>query len=89
MGTAFSPPPRASTAANPPPGPDRFTVINVDYTAYTWWVANWSKNQVVCSVIAGVTKPEQVESNAAAAEWALSEDDMAEIDRRLAAAGAR
>jgi len=52
MGTAFSPPPQVSTAANPPPGPDRFTVIKVDYTAYTWWVVNWSKNQVVCSVIA-------------------------------------
>ncbi len=45
-------------------------------------------HKVVCSVIAGVTKPEQVESNAAAAEWALSEDDMAEIDRRLTEAGA-
>jgi aryl-alcohol dehydrogenase-like predicted oxidoreductase len=45
-------------------------------------------HKVVCSVIAGVTKPDQVESNAAAAEWALSEADLSEIDRRLAAAGA-
>ncbi len=52
MGTAFSPLPQLSAAANPPPGPDRFTVITVDYTAYTWWVANWSRNEVVCSVVA-------------------------------------
>lgn len=45
-------------------------------------------HKVVCSVIAGVTKPEQVASNAAAAEWTLSAADMAEIDRRLDEAGA-
>ena len=45
-------------------------------------------HQVVCSVIAGVTKPDQVDSNAAAAEWTLSQADMAEIDRRLGEAGA-
>src|SRR6185312_6714952 len=43
---------------------------------------------VVCSVIAGVTKPEQVESNAAAADWTLTADDLAELDRQLKAANA-
>ncbi|MGE5249572.1 MAG: hypothetical protein ACM3QS_05105 [Bacteroidota bacterium] len=63
MGTAFSPPPASSAASNPPPGPDRYTVITVDYTAYTWWVANWSHNQVVCSVVAdheGPPTPEEI-----------------------------
>ena len=35
----------------------------------------------VASVIAGATKPEQVEANVRAAGWALTEEDMQEIDR--------
>jgi aryl-alcohol dehydrogenase-like predicted oxidoreductase len=35
----------------------------------------------VASVIAGATTPEQVEQNIHAAGWALSEDDMQEVDR--------
>jgi aryl-alcohol dehydrogenase-like predicted oxidoreductase len=35
----------------------------------------------VASVIAGATKPEQVEANVKAAGWKLSADDMAELDR--------
>ena len=31
---------------------------------------------IVCSVIAGVTKPEQVEANAKAADWALTADEV-------------
>jgi aryl-alcohol dehydrogenase-like predicted oxidoreductase len=38
----------------------------------------------VASVIAGATKPEQVEQNARAAGWALTEADMQEIDRLAA-----
>ncbi len=34
----------------------------------------------VASVIAGATKPEQVEQNVAAASWALTPDEIAEID---------
>ncbi len=34
-----------------PPGPDRVTALTVNYTAYTWWMATWKKNQVVCSVV--------------------------------------
>jgi aryl-alcohol dehydrogenase-like predicted oxidoreductase len=36
---------------------------------------------VVSSVIAGATKPEQVELNVSAAQWQLSAQDLAEIDR--------
>jgi aryl-alcohol dehydrogenase-like predicted oxidoreductase len=35
----------------------------------------------VASVIAGATRPEQVEANVAAIEWRPSEDDLAELDR--------
>ena len=43
-------PGRAAEAAAPP-GPDRVTPITVDYTAYTWWMATWNKNEVVCSLV--------------------------------------
>jgi aryl-alcohol dehydrogenase-like predicted oxidoreductase len=39
----------------------------------------------VSTVIAGTTRPEQVEANARAAEWKLSPEDMADFDRILAA----
>jgi aryl-alcohol dehydrogenase-like predicted oxidoreductase len=42
------------------------------------WLA--SRDQV-SSVIAGATKPEQVEQNIKAAAWKLSAEDTAEIDR--------
>ncbi len=38
----------------------------------------------VASVIAGATTPEQVVANVAAANWALSREDMDEIDRLTA-----
>ena len=38
----------------------------------------------VASVIAGATRPEQVEANVRAAGWALTEEDMREIDRLTA-----
>lgn len=44
--------------------------------AFSWLAAQ----PVVSSVIAGATKPEQVEANVKAAEWALSADELAEID---------
>jgi aryl-alcohol dehydrogenase-like predicted oxidoreductase len=44
--------------------------------AIAWLLANPS----VCSVIAGATKPEQVEANAAAATWTLTADDLKAID---------
>ncbi len=40
-----------AAALKDPPGPDRVTAITVNYTAYTWWMATWNKNQVVCSVV--------------------------------------
>jgi aryl-alcohol dehydrogenase-like predicted oxidoreductase len=45
--------------------------------AFSWLKAR----PAVASVIAGATKPEQVEQNVRAADWALTPDDLAEIDR--------
>ena len=39
-----------AASAKEPPGPDRVTVINVNYTAYTWWMATWNKNEIVCTM---------------------------------------
>jgi len=50
-GLALTPTPLSLAAPKPPPGPDRFTVITVDYTAYTWWMAEWGTNRVVCSLV--------------------------------------
>lgn len=45
--------------------------------AFSWLLARPN----VPSVIAGATSPEQVEANVKAAAWALSHDDLAEVDR--------
>ena len=45
--------------------------------AFSWLAAQ----PVVSSVIAGATKPEQIEQNVAAASWQLSAEDLGEIDR--------
>ena len=45
--------------------------------AFSWLAAR----PRVSSVIAGATKPEQLEQNVKSVDWALTPDDMAEIDR--------
>jgi aryl-alcohol dehydrogenase-like predicted oxidoreductase len=45
--------------------------------AFSWLAAQ----PVVSSVIAGATRPEQIAANVKAADWALTADDLAEIDR--------
>jgi aryl-alcohol dehydrogenase-like predicted oxidoreductase len=45
--------------------------------AFSWLAAR----PTVGSVIAGATKPEQIEANVKATGWALSADDMAEVDK--------
>jgi aryl-alcohol dehydrogenase-like predicted oxidoreductase len=42
------------------------------------WLAS---RPMVCSLIAGATRPEQVEANARSCNWQLSSDDLAEVDR--------
>jgi hypothetical protein len=38
-------------ASQDPPGPDRVTPIQVDYTAYTWWMATYDNNSLECEII--------------------------------------
>jgi aryl-alcohol dehydrogenase-like predicted oxidoreductase len=45
--------------------------------AFSWLLSH----KAVGSVIAGATKPEQVESNSQAGSWKLSPDELAEVDR--------
>lgn len=45
--------------------------------AFSWLLSF----DVTSSVIAGATKPEQIDSNVAAASWVLSADELAEVDR--------
>ncbi len=40
--------PGVSAAATDPPGPDRYTVLTVDYTSYEWWLVQWSDGSVAC-----------------------------------------
>jgi aryl-alcohol dehydrogenase-like predicted oxidoreductase len=47
--------------------------------AFSWLAAN----PVVSSVIAGATRPEQVEQNVAAMNWKLSPEELEEIRRML------
>jgi hypothetical protein len=50
-GTAFTRNLQLTPLSNPPPGPDRFTVITVEYTAFEWWMVTWAGQRVVCSVV--------------------------------------
>ncbi|WP_309569533.1 aldo/keto reductase, partial [Deinococcus sp.] len=45
--------------------------------AFSWLLSF----DVTSSVIAGATKPEQIDGNVAAAGWVLSEEELAEVDR--------
>ncbi len=45
--------------------------------AFSWL----AQRPLVSSIIAGATKPEQLEANAKAVSWKLSADEMAEVDR--------
>jgi len=45
--------------------------------AFSWLLAHGA----VASVIAGATKPEQIEANAQAGNWTLTAEEMAEIDK--------
>lgn len=62
-GSAFTRGLTPAAAPNPPPGPDRYTAITVDYTAYEWWMVTWRGHNVVCSVVVdheGMPTPEEV-----------------------------
>ncbi len=62
-GTAFTRDFKPAAASNPPPGPDRFTTITVEYTAFEWWMAAWKGQEIVCTLVVdheGIPTPEEV-----------------------------
>ncbi|MBE0680946.1 MAG: hypothetical protein IH589_03445 [Anaerolineales bacterium] len=48
---AFMPNLAPAPEPNPPPGPDRFSIIAVEYTAYEWNLLTWKKKELACSVV--------------------------------------
>jgi hypothetical protein len=36
--------------AQAPPGPDRYSVVTVDYTKYFWWMRRWGEDDVECKI---------------------------------------
>ncbi len=59
--SSLDPAPDAET--NPPPGPDRFSVIAVEYTSYEWHLLAWKNKQFACSIVIdhdGMPLPEEV-----------------------------
>ena len=41
---------KALAAPDPPPGPDRYTSITVEYTSYEWWLLRWEDSEIVCEI---------------------------------------
>ena len=54
---------------------------NLGVTLLELAIGGLAAQQPVVSVIAGATRPEQVEQNVKAVEWRLSADELAEVDR--------
>jgi len=53
----------SASDTNPPPGPDRFTVVTVEYQAYEWKMSPWKSQKPVCTLIVdheGVPLPGEV-----------------------------
>ncbi len=49
-GTAFTRAPAPKADTNPPPGPDRYTVVTVDYIAYQWYLRAWKGKVSKCDI---------------------------------------
>jgi len=41
---------KAVAQSQTPPGPDRATVVTVDYTKYTWWMMQWNNGSIACTM---------------------------------------
>jgi hypothetical protein len=41
---------RVAAQSNTPPGPDRFSVITVEYTKYFWWMIEWDRSDIICKI---------------------------------------
>jgi hypothetical protein len=62
-GTAFTRQFTSDADPNPPPGPDRVTVISVEYKAFEWQLATWKNQKSICTLIIdheGVPLPREI-----------------------------
>jgi hypothetical protein len=41
----------SASTSNPPPGPDRVSVVTVQYKAFEWQLATWKKQKPICTLI--------------------------------------
>ena len=60
---AFSQNPTPAAEPEPPPGPDRFSIIAVEYVEFEWDLKRWKDNTFVCTVFAdhdGMPTPGEV-----------------------------
>ena len=39
-----------AASSSAPPGPDRFSVVTVEYTKYFWWMIEWDRSDVICKL---------------------------------------
>jgi len=65
VGSAFtsSPAQKLRDAADTPPGPDRYSIILVDYNISTWWMMRFDNGAFVCEIVIehdGQPTPEDV-----------------------------
>ena len=50
-GSVFASASRGSAApSQAPPGPDRFSVVTVEFTRYFWWMIEWDRSDVICKI---------------------------------------
>jgi hypothetical protein len=48
-----------ASASNPPPGPDRFSVITVEYTTHEWNLRTWNGKKLACTLFSESDKVPQ------------------------------
>src|SRR3990172_6662839 len=82
-GVAFTRNPQPASATNPPPGPDRYTFITVQYIAYEWSLATWKDQVSLCSIIVdheGIPYPGEIYRDCGETiydKWIIQEPCMA------------
>ncbi|MCX7608640.1 MAG: hypothetical protein N2049_05410 [Anaerolineales bacterium] len=47
----FAPGRETRAAGEEPPGPDRYEIVEEEYTRYFWWLVRWSNDQVICEIV--------------------------------------
>jgi hypothetical protein len=50
-GAVFMRAPSAAASDNPPPGPDRYAFVKVEYEVFTWHMRAWAGRTALCNII--------------------------------------